>query len=72
MCTGFPINVDQTSCHFKCMLSEQALGCSGVCIQVLSSLEKDEMTSSVTRRSAGLPIIVQTIVQAEKRCKSVR
>ncbi|XP_076464925.1 tRNA (32-2'-O)-methyltransferase regulator THADA-like [Babylonia areolata] len=37
---------------------------------LLSSLEKDEMTSSVTRRSAGLPIIVQTIAQAEKRCKS--
>ncbi|KAK7104750.1 tRNA (32-2'-O)-methyltransferase regulator THADA-like [Littorina saxatilis] len=37
--------------------------------QVLSNLEKDQMTSSVTRRSAGLPIIVQTIAQAEKRCK---
>lgn len=27
--------------------------------------------SSVTRRSAGLPIVVQTVLQAEKRCKSV-
>jgi hypothetical protein len=42
-----------------------------VCFQILSNIEGNEMTASITRRSAGLPIIVQTIVQAEKQNKSV-
>ncbi|KAL8610956.1 hypothetical protein ACOMHN_042572 [Nucella lapillus] len=43
---------------------------ANILTKVLSSLEKDEITSSVTRRSAGLPIIIQTIAQVEKRCRS--
>ncbi|XP_046561929.1 thyroid adenoma-associated protein homolog [Haliotis rubra] len=37
--------------------------------QVMSSLESNLMSASVTRRSAGLPIIVQVIAQAEQRRK---
>ncbi|XP_067681853.1 tRNA (32-2'-O)-methyltransferase regulator THADA-like [Haliotis asinina] len=37
--------------------------------QVMKSLESNLMSASVTRRSAGLPIIVQVIAQAEQRRK---
>ncbi|XP_052768692.1 thyroid adenoma-associated protein homolog isoform X2 [Mya arenaria] len=37
--------------------------------EVLSSLKRKEISSSVTRRSAGLPIIIQAILVSEKRSK---
>ena len=46
--------------------------CEGhLVFQVLSSLKSKEMKSSVTRRSAGLPIILQAILTSEKKLKKV-
>ncbi|XP_012935226.1 thyroid adenoma-associated protein homolog [Aplysia californica] len=39
--------------------------------KILTSLSDQTLTASVTRRSAGLPIIVQTIVQAAKKTKNM-
>ncbi|CAL1526870.1 unnamed protein product [Lymnaea stagnalis] len=36
--------------------------------KILASLLENSMSSSVTRRSAGLPIIIQTVVQAARKC----
>ncbi|XP_046351376.2 thyroid adenoma-associated protein homolog [Haliotis rufescens] len=40
--------------------------------QIMSSLESNLMSVSVTRRSAGLPVIVQVIAQAEQRRRQHR